>query len=346
VKDRRCGFTIVELMVVVAVIGILIAMLLPAVQEARETARRLQCKNNTKQLALAIINYEGSKKQFPPGGMAGIRPSPTIADGPFDPRGGKMISWQVLILPYLEEGSLYKQFDLERNVLDQPNEPQETFLASLSCPSDEAKGRYFVDEVLTSNKRFAKGNYAAFVSPFHIDYCDWLPGGLAGNRPLLRKHITDGTSKTMVVSEVRTRDDVRDQRGAWALPWAGSSLLAFDIHANGTVNSGGAYQPSAYSLGTSQLPNNQGINVDVLYKCADISGSQLERMPCAEYSPEVRNTYHFLSSAPRSLHPGGVNVAFLDGHCGFLPNTVDEFSMAFLISPNDGRTIDAAALAP
>jgi prepilin-type N-terminal cleavage/methylation domain-containing protein/prepilin-type processing-associated H-X9-DG protein len=346
VKDRRCGFTIVELMVVIAVIGILIALLMPAVQEARESARRLHCRNNTKQIALAIVNYETTKKRYPPGGMAGTRTTPTFADGPFDPRGGKMISWQVLILPYLEENSLYKQFDLEKTILEQVGEPQETFLNSLSCPSDSAKGRYFVDDTLTAGKRFAKGNYAAFVSPFHIDFCDLYPGGLAGNRPLFRRHIIDGTSKTMVISEVRTRDDVTDQRGAWALPWAGSSLLAFDIHVVGSVTGGGAYQPDAYSLGLSQLPNNQGINIDMLYACSDVAGAQFDRMPCAQWSAAPNNSKHYLSSAPRSLHRGGVSVAFLDGHCGFLSDAVDEFSMAFLISPNDGRSINAAALAP
>src|SRR5262245_43457211 len=124
-------------MVVIAVIGLLIALLLPAVQEGRESARRLQCLSNSKQIALAVLNYESVNKRYPPAGMAGVR-TPTIQDGPFDPRGGKMISWEVLILPYLEESPLYKQFDLERNILDQPQEPQETALASYSCPSDDA----------------------------------------------------------------------------------------------------------------------------------------------------------------------------------------------------------------
>jgi len=344
VKDRSSGFTIVELMVVIAVIGLLIALLLPAVQEGRESARRLQCLSNTKQITLAILNYEATNKRYPPAGMAGVRSAATLQDGPFDPRGGKMISWEVLILPFLEESPLYKQFDLERNILDQPQEPQETALASYSCPSDDARGRFFVESSLTSGKRFAKGNYAAFVSPFHVDYCDLFPGGLAGNRPLYRRHITDGTSKTMVISEVRTRDDQTDQRGAWALPWTGSSLLAFDIHVVGTVTGGGAYQPDARSLGLSQMPNNQGINVDMIYRCSDVAGAQLDRMPCAEFGVPPFDHNHFLSAAPRSLHRGGVNAGFLDGHCGFLLDTIDEYSMAFLICPNDGRTIDAASL--
>jgi prepilin-type processing-associated H-X9-DG protein len=152
----------------------------------------------------------------------------------------------------------------------------------------------------------------------------------------------------MVLSEVRTRDDVGDQRGAWALPWAGASLLAFDIHVAGDATKRVGYKPSVLSLGMSQVPNNQG-TADVLYRCSDIAGAQFDRMPCAEFvsrSDDPESETHYLSAAPRSLHSAGVSVAFLDGHCGFLPNSVDEFSMAFLICPNDGRNVDARVLAP
>src|SRR5262245_9580915 len=128
VKLRRRGFTLVELMVVIAIIGILISLLLPAVQTAREAARRIQCRNNLKQLALGIINYENANKRYPPAGLCGARVGGDINTGPFDPRGGQMISWVVLVLPFIEEQSLYQRFDLSRNVLDQPNEPQSTVI--------------------------------------------------------------------------------------------------------------------------------------------------------------------------------------------------------------------------
>jgi prepilin-type N-terminal cleavage/methylation domain-containing protein/prepilin-type processing-associated H-X9-DG protein len=106
----RCdtGFTLVELLVVIAIIGVLVALLLPAVQAAREAARRAQCKNNLKQIGLAVLNHEQSAKVFPTGG---IHPWPDIvhysAGGrPFGPKK-QGLSWAFQILPYLEQGSVH-----------------------------------------------------------------------------------------------------------------------------------------------------------------------------------------------------------------------------------------------
>ncbi|MBN2291066.1 MAG: DUF1559 domain-containing protein, partial [Pirellulales bacterium] len=99
-RQREKGFTLVELLVVIAIIGILIALLLPAVQAAREAARRAQCTNNVKQLALAVLNYESTNNVFPPGGSYGI-------SGP-TPYGA---SWLVHILPFCEQNGLYERMD-------------------------------------------------------------------------------------------------------------------------------------------------------------------------------------------------------------------------------------------
>ena len=200
-------------MVVIAIIGILIALLLPSVQSAREAAHRMQCGNNLKQLSLAINSYENSHKCYPPGGLVGPR-TQDYFEGPFNPRTGPMLSWVVLVLPFFEEQSLYQQFDLTRSAFDQSSEPQATPIATMLCPSDDAQGRFFADSALTTGKRFAKGNYAAYVSPYHLTYADWWPGGLSGVHRYSMKDITDGTSKTLLLSEVRTRANEQDQRGA------------------------------------------------------------------------------------------------------------------------------------
>src|SRR3954447_15007821 len=97
-RSRR-GFTLIELLVVIAIIGVLIALLLPAVQAAREAARRAQCTNNLKQIALAMHNYHDTVGSFPPGGISGG-----------DPNGwwsGGWWPWTVFILPAMEQGTLY-----------------------------------------------------------------------------------------------------------------------------------------------------------------------------------------------------------------------------------------------
>ncbi len=99
VKARQArGFTLIELLVVIAIIAILISLLLPAVQQAREAARRSQCRNNMKQIGLAMHNYESTHGVFPSGRLE--RPGDT-----------KWVSWGVMILPYVDQAPLYNQYN-------------------------------------------------------------------------------------------------------------------------------------------------------------------------------------------------------------------------------------------
>src|SRR5688500_6827350 len=93
-KCRRMGFTLVELLVVIAIIGILIALLLPAVQSARESARRTQCMNNLKQMALAVQNFNDIRKFMPPSRLE-----------------NDYVTWAVIILPFMEQDGFYEQWD-------------------------------------------------------------------------------------------------------------------------------------------------------------------------------------------------------------------------------------------
>jgi prepilin-type processing-associated H-X9-DG protein len=141
-----------------------------------------------------------------------------------------------------------------------------------------------------------------------------------------------------MLSEVLTRSQTQDQRGAWALPWTGASLLSMDMH-DITTNlalSGSGYTPWSASIGQTQPPNNQGPNVDMLYLCPDPADAQLRKMPCNVYGGGANN---YLSAAPRSNHPGCVNVAYADGHVAILRNNVDETLMARLISVEDGESV-------
>lgn len=340
------AFTLVELLVVIAIIGVLIALLLPAVQAARESARRTQCISNLKQLALAAQNYEGTYKKLPPSAITDLQesnPNSESAFMAFNPESGKQFSWAVLLLPFFEQQNLYNAFDFSKTVFEQDQNPQAEFIDSLLCPSDSARGRLHVDEVATLGKAMAKGNYAAYVSPLHIDLQLLWPGALIATGQSLRR-VTDGTSNTMVFSEVRTLDHERDERGAWAVPWAGSSILSFDMHhmcadgsSFGRCMTEGYYRPDPRSVGSTQLPNSTGIK-DTLFYCQDEQrdAAATAGMPCLGWNRQVGSN-GFYSASPRSLHPGGVNVVFLDGHTAFVSNDVDDYTFAYWVSINDGQ---------
>ncbi len=345
------GFTLVELLVVIAIVGVLISLLLPAVQAAREAARRIQCTNNLKQIGLATLNYESAHGLLPRSGRVAVsRRSFSGGGGLFgylvaDHQQGVQTSWAVELLPFVERQNLFDAFDLTKSVFEQESEAQATFVSSYLCPSDEADGRYFVDAELSQGKQLAKGNYAAYVSPFHIDLQLLYPGALIATGQSLR-HVEDGTTRTIAFSEVRTLDVEQDERGAWALPWAGASILSFDMHhqCGGDVYfcpEDRFYRADPRSEGKTQTPNiTHGPNRDTLHFCSAGSDHQnlsdLESMPCTRWNGEVGQLGYY-SASPRSLHAGGVNVAYLDGHTGFVIDNVDEYSYAYRVSINDGQ---------
>lgn len=347
---RHKAFTLVELLVVIAIIGVLVSLLLPAVQSAREAARRTECANKLKQIALAAQNYEAAKGVLPPAGLLDpVKKTYAKIDyESVDQFVGPMHSWAVLLLPYLEESPLFDQFDLKRSAFEQPGDPQATFVASLACPSDGAGGRSYMDEEISQGVRFAKGNYAAYTTPYHNDLQLIYPGPIVVGSMTFRR-ITDGLSHTMAFSEVRTMPHEQDERGVWSLAWNGASLLAMDMH-HSSDSAGGRFERFAISRTyayQSHTPNHRAPNVDTLVRCPEenLAEAQLQGMPCSLWTGmQVTNRLGnenrvgfagYQSAAPRSLHPGGVNQAFLDGHIGFLPDDVDPIVMALSIGIHD-----------
>jgi prepilin-type N-terminal cleavage/methylation domain-containing protein len=338
---RRIGFTLVELLVVIAIIGVLVALLLPAVQAAREAARRIQCKNNLKNLALAVLIHENQQGDLPAATEAHNWLEREITSV-VDVYTGNQLSWIVRILPYLEQQSLYDQFDFDVNVFEQDVDlrPEENQPGILLCPSDGAEGRFYESDRFSEGRRLAKGNYAAYVSPEHGGCMKVFRGSLIHEPQALRK-LTDGMSNTVMLSEVRTRDVLVDQRGTWSQAWFGATMLALDVHSRALGGSpcristpiGTFYSPDPISLMLASSPNLPAgqFNADDMRECTEKANADALGMPCQRDS--------WFTVSPRSSHPGGVNAANVDGSVRWIPDEIDVLLLARLVSIDDGEIV-------
>jgi prepilin-type N-terminal cleavage/methylation domain-containing protein len=197
--QKQKAFTLVELLVVIAIIGILVALLLPAIQAAREAARRSHCKNNLKQIGLALHNYESVHRVFPPGFVS----KATTIDGPGTGPGW---GWAAHVLPHLEEAAL--NIDLKRSITDPIHDRARTAVLSIfRCPSDSVELPTFpVQTAGASDTEVAFSNYVAVGGTREVtEFPDTGTGIFLRNQPLAIKKITDGLSHTIMVSERASR---------------------------------------------------------------------------------------------------------------------------------------------
>ncbi|HLJ11107.1 MAG TPA: DUF1559 domain-containing protein [Planctomycetaceae bacterium] len=193
---RRRAFTLIELLVVIAVIAVLVALILPAVQQVREAARRVQCKNNLKQIGTALHNYHAALDIFPPGYVAGAS-YPATTNG---------WSWCALLLPYLDQGPLYGAIHFELPVEHAANLGSvATTIPVLICPSDQLAGGNFRITDAAGNMvvpSAAPFSYAATVGDDNSE-----ADGPVGNGAFYRNSATrisdivDGASTTVLVGE-------------------------------------------------------------------------------------------------------------------------------------------------
>jgi prepilin-type N-terminal cleavage/methylation domain-containing protein/prepilin-type processing-associated H-X9-DG protein len=312
---RRRGFTLIELLVVIAIIAVLIALLLPAVQAAREAARRTQCTNNLKQLALAANNYESSNGCFPGGSYSnynGGAPSNRCSNGVAPCDFPENFSVFVRMLPFTEQSPMFNAVNFGLTSSNFENiTVSGVRLSALTCPSDTKNDPVPLDPT-TPNSSFnlvrgtlPPGNWLQCYSSYAGNTGTWDYGTTTLSNPAVQNMyngviyndsstkiaaITDGTSNTM--------------------------LFAEHSHAMAFLN-----DPYYYVSDNSW---QSGRWYDTLFCTLYPISTNLQGSPVASNGPFG----YYAITAANSLHPGGANFAFCDGSVRFLKTTINSWSVS------------------
>ncbi len=302
----RRGFTLIELLVVIAIIAILIALLLPAVQQAREAARRSQCRNNLKQMGLALHNYHDTHRRFPPGGVCLGDCVSTYSTNMLDPRDTEWgASWFTMILPFVDQAPLYNLYN--SNIASDSNSTAtRTQLPVINCPSHVQSTMYGNYAKGTYGGNFGVGN-GMDMSLNVGQYRGVFNAGAQWGARI--RDVTDGTSNAIMLGEMVTNHVDSDSRGRWA-------------HVNGMMVSGGSTSVSGV-----KTPNSDaGVNLDRVANCPDGSAWVSQTDPVLRRMLRCGDGYSgypFVTQGMRSYHEGGIHVALVDGSVRFVSENID-----------------------
>jgi prepilin-type N-terminal cleavage/methylation domain-containing protein/prepilin-type processing-associated H-X9-DG protein len=303
----RKAFTLIELLVVIAIIAVLISLLLPAVQSAREAARRAQCINNMKQLGLALHNYHDINGQFPLGSVGrsqttGLYPAGIQYRQPFC----------VAIYPFIEQGTIYASYNSNVNFNSVMNATTRLVkVGTWNCPSDEPSifnnGGPFPTAVMDHKGSYGINwgptnfwNNGQKTAPFWIGYGASIAA------------VTDGTSNTLAMMEM-----VQTPQASGQTP--------IDRRARLWNDDSGCYQISA-----GLTPNSSAPDLSQCRPHPELGA------PCVLTTNTLTH-----SLASRSRHPGGVNVLMCDGSVRFMKNSVNLLTWQGLSTSNGGEVLSA-----
>jgi prepilin-type N-terminal cleavage/methylation domain-containing protein/prepilin-type processing-associated H-X9-DG protein len=296
---KRHGFTLIELLVVIAIIGTLMGLLLPAVQRIRETASRLRCKNNLKQIGLALHGYHDRLGSLPPGYQSQV----ALDNSDLGPGWG----WAALLLADLEQDNLKKQIRFDLQISDPANATVRVAqLAIFICPSEQNRDIFtVVDASGNPICEVARGNYTAMNGVLGVTSDAWdNNGAFIRNRGRRLTDITDGLSNTLFVGE--------------------RASYMSDSTWTGAVTTG-VVPAIRYPNPADQLANAEGAPALIL------SHGSRDHIP--------NNSLVFDADATSSFHISGVNFLFGDGSVHNVSNAINGLVYEGLLTRAGGEPV-------
>jgi prepilin-type N-terminal cleavage/methylation domain-containing protein/prepilin-type processing-associated H-X9-DG protein len=331
-KPAPRGFTLIELLVVIAIIAVLIGLLLPAVQAAREAARRAQCVNNLKQIGLGLANYESANQCYPMAAFAQYRPDGSPDQG---------FSCLVALLPFYEQAPLYNAFNASFVYrCDQNSTVSGAGLNTLWCPSDTSiAGVSYTEPAGTAGKTFPQIFYFTSYAGCYGDWAGWWTGidptfiGSASGTAALQQQngaiVSQGATPTMTPGVPSLN------RGGMVtiatMTDGTSNTIGFGEHAHGLLSktdpSKSFYKWNWWvsgNYGDTAFTTFYPINIQKRYP--DFNNA------FASGSVDATEGGAFLNAAT-SFHPGGANFAFCDGSVHFLKDTISSWQLDSTGSP-------------
>jgi prepilin-type N-terminal cleavage/methylation domain-containing protein/prepilin-type processing-associated H-X9-DG protein len=326
VSGPRRAFTLVELLVVIAIIAALIGLLLPAVQTARESARRVQCSNNLRQLALALLTHESALRRFPAGYVSQSGRTP-VDPGTLDRPPGT--GWGLLVAAYVEEAARADAYrpDVGLGIGDPANRAVASATPTVfRCPSDSGSREPFTvldasGSALPSGSLLGRSSYvgnAGHEEPWESPRESWdglANGPLYRNSWLTTQQVTDGLSQTVFLGE----HSQRKSQKAWA----------------GTVPGAFSHPTPQFVARSGNIPEPDAAATLLLVHSGPAASEPGVIHPPNDPIGHVCQMY--------SDHPGGCNVSFGDGGVRFIRDSIDPRIWAAISSINGAEVVSGAA---